>query len=338
MPSGIFDYPHLFPLESGASLPGFRLSYETGGSLNAQRDNVIWVCHALTGNAHAPDWWPGLFGEGEVFDENAYFWVCANMLGSCYGSTYALSTNPETGEPWYHDFPLVTHCDIVRAFDLLREHLNISQVFLLTGGSTGGQHVLEWAILRPDVFKHIVPIATNAWHSPWGIAYNESQRMAIAADSTWVSRDSKAGLAGMRAARAIALLSYRSYETYQISQSESEEAVFDDFRAASYQRYQGLKLEKRFDAFAYWTLSKAMDSHHVGRGRGGAIAALGLIRAKTLVIGVRSDQLFPIHEQEYLSKYIPGSSLRVIESPYGHDGFLIEFRQLSGFISEFLQG
>ena len=328
MPQHHFVHPDPFPLACGAVLPGFTLAYETGGTLSPQRDNVVWVCHALTGSPSVPQWWPRLFEAGGVFAPDRHFWICANMLGSCYGSTYALSPHPETGQPWYHDFPPLTNRDIVRAFDLLRQHLGFQQIHMLMGGSMGGQQALEWAYLRPEVFERLVPIATNARHSPWGIAFNETQRMAIAADATWAERHPKAGQQGLQAARAVGMLSYRAYQTFAHTQPDPDDAPLNQYRAASYQRYQGHKLTLRFDAFAYWTLSLAMDSHHLGRDRGGVAAALARLQARTLVIGVASDLLFPVAEQELLARHIPGAELAVIDSIYGHDGFLVETEAL----------
>ncbi|GAB4425417.1 MAG: homoserine O-acetyltransferase [Bacteroidia bacterium] len=332
-----FTYDQDFALESGAVLPGFQLAYHTGGTLHPSGDNVVWACHALTGNSVPQDWWPGLFEAGGVFDPAEYFWVCANMLGSCYGSTHALSPHPSTGQPWYHDFPLLTNRDMVRAFDLLREHLGIERVRVLTGGSLGGQQALEWAVMRPEVFDCLIPVATNARHSAWGIAFNEAQRMAIAADATWQTATPTAGMNGMRAARATALLSYRSYQAYVDTQTETQPDKLDDYRAASYQRYQGEKLYRRFNAFSYWTLSRAMDSHDLGRGRGGVEAALAQIRARTLVVGVDSDLLFPPAEQQLLARHIPDARYAEIASPYGHDGFLVETRHLQTLIRAFLE-
>ncbi|MEL6652647.1 MAG: homoserine O-acetyltransferase [Bacteroidota bacterium] len=301
----VYTHPKPFSLESGESLPGFQLAYQTWGKRKEDDSNIIWVCHALTGNTDVVDWWPGMIGENAVFDPENDFIICANMLGSCYGSTDALSTNPETRMPYFHDFPLLTNRDIVLAFDALREALQIKKIKVLIGGSTGGQHVLEWAIMQPDLFEYIIPIAANAQHSAWGIAFNETQRMAIAADSSWETASPNAGLEGMKAARAAALLSYRSYEAYELSQTETNDETFDDFRASSYQRYQGQKLADRFHAFAYWTLSKAMDSQNVGRGRGGVANALGQIKAKALVIAINSDILFPPFEQRLIAEHIP---------------------------------
>jgi homoserine O-acetyltransferase/O-succinyltransferase len=335
MTSGLFHYQQKFELESGGYLPGFQLKYSTAGTLNKDRSNVVWINHALTGNSDVLDWWKGLFDSGRVFDLKNNFVVCANALGGCYGSTGPLAINPETGKTFYHSFPLITHRDIVRSFDLLREHLGLPTIHTLIGGSLGGQQVLEWALMKPDIIKHIVPIACNAWHSPWGIAFNEAQRMAITADVTWKEDSVRAGIDGMKAARAIAMISYRTYSIYEKAQSEKAKDKLDDFRASSYQRYQGDKLANRFNAFTYWAYSKAMDSHHVARGRTSAEAVLNQIKAKTLVVGIESDILFPLLEQQYLADKIPGAQLAVVQSDYGHDGFLVEFEQMNEALKKF---
>lgn len=332
----IFHYPVEFQLESGAKLPGFQLKYTTLGQLNKERDNVVWVCHALTGSSDFADWWHGLFSEGSPFDPNKYFIICANSLGGCYGSTGPLSINPITGSPWFHEFPLITNRDVVQAFDRLRENLGIEKINSLIGGSLGGQQVLEWAIQKPEAFERIIPVACNAIHSPWGIAFNEAQRMSIAADQTWTQKDARAGIEGMKAARAIGMLSFRSYEIYNKNQPEVASEKLEGYRAASYQNYQGTKLANRFNAFSYWTLLKAMDSHHVGRGRGTAEEALSTIKAKALIIGVSSDILFPVSEQKFIANNIPGAIYEEVESLYGHDGFLVEFEQFREKIRKFL--
>ncbi len=306
------------------TLPEIQLAYCTYGELNAAGDNIVWICHALTGSAEAADWWSGLVGEGKLFDPRRQYLVCANVLGSAYGSTSALSTDPRTSQPYFHEFPVVTVRDVVRAFDLLREYLGIARIRTCIGGSLGGQQAVEWAVEQPELFEQLILIATNARMSPWGVAFNEAQRMAIVADGSWTERRPDAGLAGLKAARATALLSYRNYETYNRTQTRGDGAHFDDFRASSYQQYQGEKLVNRFNAFAYWSLTKLMDSHDVGRGRGTLPEALGRIRARTLVLGIKSDVLFPIEEQRYLRDHIAGAELTEIDSLYGHDGFLIE--------------
>lgn len=331
-----FHYKARFTLESGESLPGFQLRFTTVGALNREKSNVIWVCHALTGNSNVLDWWPDLFAGDSPFDPSKYFIICANVPGGCYGSTGPLSVNPDTGSPWYHEFPTLTVRDIVGTLDILRQHLGIDRIHTLIGGSLGGQQVLEWAIQSPDVFEHLIPIACNAFHSPWGIAFNESQRMAIEADQTWKENDPRAGAEGLKAARAIGMISYRHYETYRHTQSEKTAEVTDAFRAASYQRYQGTKLSNRFNAFTYWTLSKAMDSHHVGRHRESIGKALGSVKARTMVVGIDSDILFPVQEQQLLADLIPGATLEVITSLYGHDGFLVECQPLKETIKHFL--
>jgi len=200
----------------------------------------------------------------------------------------------------------------------------------------GGQQLLEWAIEDPDLFKHIIPIATNALLSPWAIAFNASQRYCIETDVTWIERHPSAGIEGMKVARSIALLSYRSYHTYQVLQSEDTNEKLEQFKSESYQRYQGKKLADRFNAFSYYTISKSMDAHNVGRGRGSVQQALGLIKAKTLVIAVTSDMLFPPSEQEFLAENISGATFVSITSTYGHDGFLLEFVQIEAAIKQFL--
>src|SRR5688572_11839736 len=242
-----FHYHQKFALEAGGSLPGFQLKYTTLGKLNHERTNIIWVCHALTGSSDFTDWWGELFREGSTFDPRHYFIICANMVGGCYGSTGPLSLNPETGKPYYHSFPALTNRDVVNAFDLLRQELKIEKIHTLLGGSLGGQQVVEWAVSQPEVFEHIIPMACNAVHSPWGIAFNEAQRLAIEADPTWKENDHRAGAEGLKAARAIGMISYRHYDTYAETQSEKTTDKVDNFRASTYQRYQGEKLANRFN-------------------------------------------------------------------------------------------
>lgn len=331
-----FHFNDIFELESGEKLSSFQLKFATVGTLNEERTNAVWVCHALTGSADFTDWWGGLFSPDGPFDPAKHFIICANLLGGCYGSTGPLSNVPNTNRTYYHDFPTLTNRDVVRAFDLLRLELKIRKVHALIGGSLGGQQVLEWAILQPQVFEHIIPIACNAFHSPWGIAFNEAQRLAIEADPTWKESDARAGMEGLKAARAIGMISYRHYNTFAQTQSEKTSDKIDNFRAATYQRYQGEKLANRFNAFSYWLLSKMMDSHHVGRQRTSAESALQQIKAKALIVGIESDILFPLPEQQFLAQHIPNATLEVITSSYGHDGFLVEFDQLRKIITHYL--
>jgi homoserine O-acetyltransferase len=331
----IFEHGRAFTLESGRSVPGFRLAYSTYGSLNDARDNVIWIFHALTANSDPAEWWPGMVGSGKLFDTDRHFIICANMPGSCYGSTGPLDTDPATGEPWYHGFPFFTPRDMARAYSYLRISLGIESIFTGIGGSMGGQQLLEWAVEEPGLFRHIIPIATNACHSAWGRAFNASQRMCIETDGTWREKRPDAGLNGMKAARSVALLSYRHYDTYAATQRDLPDAL-ENFRSESYQRHQGEKLAARFNAFSYQALTKGMDSHDLGRSRGTITEALSRIRARTLVIGIDTDVLFPVVEQEYLAREIPGAELAVLASLYGHDGFLLEYEKLTQVIKPFL--
>ncbi len=327
-----FHYKKPFTLEIGEILPEITVAYTTLGTLNEAKSNVVWVCHALTGSADVADWWSGLVGEDKLFDPTEYYIICANVLGSHYGSTSALSINPKTGQPYFHDFPFISIRDISKSFELLCKHLNINKINTCIGGSLGGQQAVEMAIMYPDLIENLILIATNAQFSPWGIAFSETQRMAIAADPTWQNNDENAGRDGLKIARAVALLSYRNYQTYSITQQRSNEPLDRQFRAATYQHYQGEKLVNRFNAFSYWTLTCIMDSHDVGRGRGQVIEVLKTIKANTLVLGIESDVLFPINEQQFLAKNITNSKFEVIDSLYGHDGFLIENQLLTKVI------
>lgn len=332
-----FIYKNTFKFESGDEISGLEIAYQTFGALNSNKDNVVWVCHALTANADVFDWWNGLFGEDDIFNPKDHYIICANILGSHYGTTSPLSVNPDTQEPYYLSFPRFNVRDMAAIHKLLANHLQIDEINLLIGGSLGGQQALEWAIQEPSRIKKLIIMATNAVHSPWGIAFNESQRLAIEADATFFENKIDGGKRGLKAARSIALLSYRNYETYENSQKEQSTEKTDDFKASSYQNYQGKKLVNRFNAYSYWYLSKAMDSHNVGRNRGSVAEALKHIQARTLVIGISSDLLFPPVEQQFLAEKIPGASYLEIDSFYGHDGFLIETGILTYEIIKFLK-
>ena len=322
-----------FLLESGASLPELSITYHTWGQLNETRDNAIWVCHALTANSNAREWWPNLIGEGLPFDTSRYFVVCANILGSCYGTTGPASINPATGHPYLHSFPFITIRDIVKAHILLREHLGIRGIHLLAGGSMGGYQVLEWAVMEPEIPRHLFVITTSARESAWGIAIHTAQRMAIETDPSWTAGELSDGRNGLKVARAIGMLTYRSYESFVKSQSDTSPEKVDQFMASSYMRYQGEKLANRFSAYSYWTLSKALDSHNLARNREAIEKVLNNIRVKTLVIGITSDLLCPLQELQFLAKHIPDATYASIDSLYGHDGFLVETSAISDHLS-----
>ncbi|MEY2904014.1 MAG: hypothetical protein RJA52_30 [Bacteroidota bacterium] len=328
------NFQQPFILESGKILPEVEVAFHTYGELNSACDNVVWVAHALTGNSDVSTWWDGFLGEKKIFDPQKWFIVCANMLGSCYGTTGPASVNPINGQVYSKDFPLVTIRDMIKVHEMLAEYLGVKVIHMAIGGSMGGQQILEWKVAFPNRINHLVLLASNAFHSPWGIAFNEAQRMAI--EAGLLSKNEEVLKKGLEAARAIGMLSYRNYETFFRTQSEEQEKI-SDFKAASYQQYQGQKLSRRFNPYSYITLSKAMDSHHIGRGRGGIEKVLTKIHSKTLVIGIKSDILFPIREQELISRYIPESSLQIIDSPFGHDGFLIEYPRIATIIRPLLE-
>jgi homoserine O-acetyltransferase len=331
-----FHSPYPFLLEAGGSLPELTIGYHTWGQLNEDKSNVIWICHALTANSDAVDWWPGLVGTGQVIDPQKYFIVCANIIGSCYGTTGPLTNNPKTGRPYYHEFPQVTVRDMVNAHMLLRKHLGIEKIFLLMGGSLGGYQVLEWAVMEKDAIQNLFLIGTSAAESAWGISIHTTQRLAIEADNSWQESHPAAGAKGLKVARGIGLLTYRNYEILHRKQSDPDTNKIDNFKASSYINYQGDKLVKRFNAYSYWILSKAMDSHNLARGRDTLEHVLATISQPSLIMGITTDILCPLHEQYLLRASIPNSTLVEIDSSYGHDGFLIEHQKISKILARWL--
>ena len=332
-----FHYNKPLTLEAGSVLPEVTIAYHTFGQLNEDGTNVVWICHALTANSNVLEWWPGIVGPGCPIDPARHFIVCANILGSCYGTTGPASMNPATGEPYYKDFPLITIRDMVSVHQLLRDHLGIHRIFLLVGGSMGGYQALEWSVMEPERVDRLFLIATAARETPWGIAIHTAQRIAIEADHTWGQPDPRAGEKGLKAARAIAMLTYRNYDTYARTQSDPDQDKLDDFRASGYIHHQGNKLIKRFNAYTYWILSKAMDNHNLARKRAEDVSmVLKTIQQKTLVIGIHNDLLCPLRELEFLAGHIPHSRFHVIESHYGHDGFLTEHKAIAQYLTNWL--
>ncbi len=330
----VFHILEPFVLESGDVLHNVQIAYHTYGTLNEDRSNVVWVCHALTGSSHAADWWSGMIGAGRYFDPENHFIVCANIIGSCYGSTSPLSINPQTKIPYYQHFPTVTIRDVVQGHIALRKHLGVETIHLLTGGSMGGQQSLEWAIIEPNVIHNVAILAAGAQMSPWAVGLNTAQRMAIESDATWGMPILNAAQHGLSAARAIGMLSYRSYESFAERQPDADDTL-EQRKADTYLRYQGEKLTKRFSAYSYYALTRIMDTHNVARGRGSLAEALAHVTAQVLVVGVSSDILFPPSEQTMLVDALPHAELHIIDSIYGHDGFLIEFEQLSRILLQF---
>jgi homoserine O-acetyltransferase/O-succinyltransferase len=341
MPTHLFTHTEEILLENGSYLPEYHLAYTTLGKLNATKDNVVWIFHALTANSNPAEWWPGLVGEGKFFDPKKYFIICVNKPGSAYGSISPLSINPITKQPYYLDFPQFSIKDMIQCYQALKNKLGIQKIQLGIGGSTGGMQLLEWAIEEPNLFQHIVPMATSAVLSAWGIAFNATQRMAIEADSTWQNKTPTAGQKGLAAARSMALLSYRHYKGYAITQSREKAFIPIDqsvyYAADNYQRYQGSKLVNRFNAACYYRLTQSMDSHDVGRHRGNSVEkALQQITARTLVIGIRSDVLYPFDEQVFLQENIRGAQLLALDSDFGHDGFLLEYETIEKALRQFM--
>ena len=337
-------------LESGQTLRDFPVCYQTYGRLNAAADNALVVCHALTGHADLHDWWGSLLGDGVAFDTSRYFVVCANLLGSCYGTAGPTEVNAETGKKWGADFPVTTVRDSVQLHHkLLFEGLGVKRVCGVIGGSLGGMQALEWGFLDPQHVQSIVALACNSKHSAWQIAINHTQRQAIYADPLFLAGRyplNQPPAAGLSIARQFAMITYRTQPVYQTKFDRSVTATPSAAHAAQqsptfeverYLLYQGAKLLTRFDANSYIRLTQTLDSHDVGRGRGGDKAALATLRQPTLVMGIDSDVLYPVWEQEQLASMIPNSEYRAIKSLEGHDGFLLEQQQIGSAIKKFLE-
>ncbi len=347
-------------LENGQILPGIQVAYETYGRLNDAGDNAILVCHALTGDAHAAGytrldadicqkipfyrskketdtgWWDGLIGPGKTMDTNRYFIISSNILGSCYGTTGPVQViKGFTGA----NFPAISIRDMVKVQKALLEQLEVSQLVTVIGGSLGGMQALEWALMFPEIVCSIIPIATAAAHTPWAISYSHLMRQAIYMDP--VFNDGHYDVQpenGLSLARQIGMLSYRTSNSFEKRFGRNKQFINGKnvFEAESYLTYQGEKLVNRFDANCLLTLLNAMDEHDVGHGRGGVQKALSSIQCPALCLGIDSDLLYPAQEQREISSAIPGAHYREISSIYGHDAFLIEFKQLNHFIHEFL--
>ncbi len=333
----LYNYQKPFEFENGTVLPEISIAYHVFGKLNADKSNVVWVCHHLTANSNAVEWWPGMVGAGCIINPDKHFIVCANILGSCYGTTGPLSNNPETGQPYYSNFPFPTIRDMVKAHILLRQHLGIDKIHLLIGGSMGGYQALEWCVMEKEVTVNLILLSTSPAESAWGIAIHTAQRLAIEADDSWQDHSPSAGSKGLKAARAIGMLTYRSYDIMVQNQTDPDTEKFDNFKASSYINYQGAKLANRFNAYCYWLLTKSMDSHNIARGRSAGIEeVLQKITQRTLLIGITNDILCPIEQQQFLADHIPDTLFVKIDSAYGHDGFMVETGKISSLISNWL--
>jgi homoserine O-acetyltransferase len=356
----LYDADEPLEMDCGVKFFPVEVAYETYGQLNSSGTNAILVCHALTGSAHAagfhseedkyPGWWDGLIGYGKALDLSKYFVVCSNILGGCYGTTGPSSIDPRTGKRYAMSFPQMTIRDMVKVQKRLLDHLGVRELITVIGGSMGGMQVLEWALMYPDMVRSIIPIATSARHSPWCIAWNEVSRQAIFTDPEWRNGnyyEYGQPLKGLALARMIAMISYRSDISFALRfqreriKGDSKELRFDFsniFQVESYLHYQGIKLVERFDANTYIYITRAMDLHDVGYGRGDVDEVLKGVKARALCIGINSDVLYPVHEQKAIARMIPDAEYFEIKSIHGHDAFLIEYDQLNRVIKKFLDG
>ncbi|MEX0844975.1 MAG: homoserine O-acetyltransferase [Balneolaceae bacterium] len=326
-----------FFTESGYEIKNPEIAYRSWGNLNSLNDNVILICHALTGNTDANDWFGGLIGKGKSIDPEKHFILCPNIVGSCYGSTGPTSINPDTGKAYQADFPEITIRDIVRFNQLLLDDLDINGIELVIGGSLGGMTALEFVIMD-DRVQSAALLAMGKAHSPWAIGISQAQRLAIYADEHWNDgfySPENPPAKGLAAARAMAMITYRSPENYELKFGRDIHPQKQLYQVESYLNYQGQKLVDRFDANTYITLSHAMDTHDVSRNRGSFEEVLGNIHKPVLVVGFKSDKLYPINEQKELAELIPNSTFASLDSPYGHDAFLIEFDQLNTQLTSF---
>lgn len=337
-------------LEQGGVLEEVWVAYETYGALNAQRDNVILVAHALTGDSHparhdAADeegWWEDLVGPGKPIDTNQFFIVCANVLGGCQGTTGPASLDPATGRPYAGRFPTVTIRDMVRVQRRLLTHLNIDRLVLVIGGSMGGMQALEWAIMYPEVMRGAAVIAAPSYTTAQAIAYNDIGRRAIYMDSHWQGGEyygQSPPTRGLALARAVGMITYQSDPS--MMHKFGRRMRQSRFEVEHYLDYQGEALVRRFDANSYLCLLRALDLHDIGYGRPSYEAALARIRARLMVVGVSSDILYPPAQQRELVETARrqgvAASYAEIDSPHGHDGFLIDFHLLRPVLHDFIE-
>ena len=311
-------------LEDGTVLREVPVAYQTWGTLNAAGTNAIIVGHSLTSDTDAARWWDGFIGPGCALDTDHYFVFCANVLGSPYGTAAPVTLDPQTGAPYGALFPQATIRDTVGLHKKLLDRLGVQQVAFAIGGSMGGMQALEWAFYGNFV-RGLVPIGVGGRHSAWCIGWSEAQRQAIFADPRWqAGRYDPADppRAGLATARMMAMISYRSFDSFQARFGrQAKDDGTPGFSVESYLHYQGDKLVDRFDANCYVHLTRQMDSHDVSRGRGAYPNVLGQIEQPALVVGIDSDVLYPLAEQEELARYLPNATLAVLEAPQGHDAF-----------------
>jgi len=357
------DFVHRqpFSFESGDTLPGLTLRYETYGKLNAARDNAILICHALSGDHHCagihqlsdrkPGWWNNLIGPGKPVDTSRYFVVCSNCLGGCQGSTGPKSLNPESGAPYNLDFPLVSVGDMVRAQHLLlTRELGLESLYAVIGGSMGGMQVLQWGIAYPEFVRRLLPMATTARQGAQAIAFNEVGRLAIMQDPAWCEgayADGAGPHVGLAVARMMAHITYLSdagleekFGRDKIRRSGARSQFDAEFEVEGYLRYQGRSFINRFDANAYLYLTKALDRFDLYGPSGRLEDQLSAIRARTLVVAFSSDWLFPPAQNRAIVHALlrcgADASYAELDSTLGHDSFLVEDPGLYALVRNFL--
>jgi len=329
--------PGDFMLESGERLRDVEIGYQTWGDPANAAGGAILICHALTGSADVEAWWPNIIGAGKAFDPAYDYIICANILGSCYGTTGPASIKPGSDERYRADFPRISVRDMVELQRVLLDELAVSRLELVTGPSLGGMQALEWALSYPERVRSIVPIGVGGRHSAWCIGVSEAQRAAIAADPNWNDgyySDESPPASGLAAARMMAILTYRSWESFD-QRFGRDQRTENQFQVQSYLRYQGEKINDRFDANTYVTLTHAMHTHDLARDRGSYADVLASISQPAMVVSVSTDTLYPPEEQQLLAQHLPAASYEILSSAHGHDGFLIETAALGRKIARF---
>ena len=359
----LFDLGRPLALDSGATLSGVVLAYETWGTLNDDASNAILINHAWTGDSHAagttsePGWWQGLVGPGRAIDTDRFYVVCSNVLGGCQGSTGPASPHPDDGLPYGSRFPIVSIRDMVRAQLRLTDHLGIRRWHTVIGGSMGGMQSLEWAITYPDRVGRLAAIASCTQSSAQQIALGSVGRRAIRMDPAWRGGDyydaapGEGPWNGLSVARMIAQITFRNDNVFtdRFGRDMADGTTASDhwelwqrFEVERYLDYHGDKLVRRFDANSYLILGKAMELHDVGRGRNGLTNALSRITMPSLCVGIWSDILYPAYQQRQLHDTLvaQGTPSRYVEldSPHGHDAFLIDLDQVADALAPLLDG
>lgn len=361
-----FTYPddRRLALDNGTVMSGIVAAYETWGQLNADASNAILLCHAWTGDSHAsgraedghlaPGWWESAVGPGLAIDTNQWFVVCANVLGGCQGSTGPASAHPEDGQPYGSRFPVITIRDMVRVQARLADHLGVAVWHSVIGGSMGGMQVLEWAVTFPERVRSVVPIATCAQASAQQIAWGSIGRRAIINDPKWRGGDYYEAAPGdgphegLSTARMVAQVTFRSDNVFtdrfgreMTGGTSTAKSLDGKFEVERYLEYHGDKLVSRFDANSYMTIGKAMDLHDIARGRNTLDSAVARISSPVLTMGIWSDFLYPVYQQLQIRDMVAANGVRAeyveVDSPHGHDAFLIELDQVGPAIRHFIE-